>query len=238
MYNVTSLFGVVKHRTGTNVMTTTSENNGECSLESYNLVSSATWSFAGEEVELSYGSGIKSRGFIHVSSGSLAGANKCANSRYEWSSKPSGRITWSAPSDETASVTISVATAGGYGRISRQKITLTKIEAPTTQAPTPAPTTTKAPTTQAPTPAPTTKQSATTQAPTPAPTTTTKRQQHRHLLQRRQQQQSANNAGTYSSADNKNRSANNTNTSSKLHVRKLLWNWNEMERKEVRPIIS
>ena len=139
-----------KASTGTNVMTTTSGKiMGNAPLESYNLVSSATWSFAGEEVQLSYGGGIKSKGFIHVSSGSLAGANKCANSRYEWSSTPSGRITWTAPSDETASVTISVATAGGYGRISRQRITLTKIEAPTTQAPTPALTTrTEAPTTQ------------------------------------------------------------------------------------------
>lgn len=155
-----------KSSAGTNLMTTSSGNiMGSVPEERNDLVSAATWSTTDEEVRLTFGAGVKSRGFIHVSSGTLTGANKCSNSRYEFSSKPSS-ITWNSPSDETASVTISVATAGGYGLVSRQSITLTKesiLASPTT-------TTTEATTTEATTTEATTTEATTTEAPT---TTTT-----------------------------------------------------------------
>ena len=124
-----------KTSAGRNVMTTSGNIMGASPSSVTNLVSGqATWSSNGEQVTLSYGNGVAGKGFIHASAGALAGANKCSNMRLEWSSTPSGAIVWTAPSDGTTSVTISVATAGGYGAVKRQQITFTKSSTTTAAA--------------------------------------------------------------------------------------------------------
>merc|ERR1711907_228880 len=154
---------------------------GASIADSSSMISASNTGYAdGAAVTLSF-SGFN-RGIVHATEGAFSGTSMssdfsgstqgtaCTGTQsmlVRTSDGDPSVITWTAPSSSSSSVTLSFASASGYGQVTRQTVTLTKTEAPS-NAPSNSPSNSPS---NAPSNAPTSSPSnAPTEAPTAPPT--------------------------------------------------------------------
>mmetsp|Transcript_35610 Transcript_35610/g.56764 ORF Transcript_35610/g.56764 Transcript_35610/m.56764 type:complete len:216 (+) Transcript_35610:37-684(+) len=131
---------VISSAAGSNVMTTAEYIMGAPPIDNNDLASASTDQFgAGSNVTITFLNTF-GRGFVHATVGTFIapqfaavavdGASPCLGSetiKYKNTDGSTNSIIWTAPSDVSAirTVTISTASASGFGSISRKTITLT-----------------------------------------------------------------------------------------------------------------